>query len=67
MKEAKNYGYGSSATLPNAKASDGSGERSGTTRDGVAMGKMDNTGKDSKCSGGTTNKTVYVHQRKSYQ
>ena len=63
MKEAKGYGYGSSAKLPAAKSSDASGERNASMRGGVAMGKQDAIGSDKQFNTGRTEGVCYTHKR----
>lgn len=50
-----------------AKSSDSKGERKEGIKNGVAMGKMDGTGKDGLFNTGRTEGTCYTHGRKSYQ
>ena len=60
-------GYGNVKSVPNAKASDGGGERSVGMKNGVAMGKADKTGSDKLFNTGRTDGTCYTHDRKSQQ
>lgn len=59
--------YGTSgAKIPNATSSDKSGERMEKMKDGVAMGKMDATGKDCEFNTGKTSGICYEHKRTAY-
>lgn len=51
------------AKIPNATSSDKSGERMEKTKDGVALGKMDATGKDKMFNTGRTEGVCYTHDR----
>ena len=55
------------ATPPkNSVSSDTSGERMEGRKGGVAMGKMDKTGKDEKFNTGRTEGICYTHTRGEY-
>lgn len=62
----KNYGTGASAPAA-AKSSDASGERGGSKKNGVAMGREDATGSEKLYNTGRTSGTCYTHGRKSHQ
>ena len=53
--------------MPAAKSTDGSGERSGGLKNGVAMGKADKTGANKLYNTGRTEGTCYTHGRKNGQ
>lgn len=61
-------GYGNKAKMPGgASASDNTGERMERKVNGVAMGKADAMGHNSKYDGGRCKGVCYTHERKSYQ
>jgi hypothetical protein len=47
-------------------ASDTTGERKGSIKGGVGMGKMDAVGADKQFKGGSSEKVCYEHKRTSY-
>ena len=64
MNQPKGYGYGSNAKEPGGvKASDASGERSGSIKNGIAMGKADNISPDKQFNGGRSKGVCYTHVR----
>lgn len=66
--EMQPAGYGTSAKAPaGATASDKSGERTGSVKNGVAMGKADAIGADKNFDGGRSKGVCYTHGRTSYQ
>lgn len=61
------YGYGNGArSLPNAKSSDGTGERKAPMKGGVGMGSMMDGNKPDAFRG-DSNKVAYVHDRTTWQ
>lgn len=63
MNQPKGYGYGSNAKEPGGvKASDASGERSGSIRNGIAMGKADSVN-EKQFNGGRSKGVCYTHIR----
>lgn len=68
MDSTKGIPSTTGATAPKgATSSDTSGERMEKMRGGVAMGKMDATGKDSQFNTGRTEGICYTHTRDAYK
>jgi len=67
MKEAKDYGFGSSADLPKGvDKADRASERKESMRGGVAIGKADKYGPDHQFNTGKTSGVCYTHTRNEY-
>ena len=61
--QPKGYGYGSNAKEPSGvKASDASGERHGSLKNGIAMGRADAVSSD-QFNGGRSKGVCYTHIR----
>ena len=59
-------GYYNKEVLPKgATASDASGEKKGSLKGGVAMGKKDAIGADKQFKGGSSEKVCYEHKKYS--
>ena len=65
--QPKGYGYGSSAKVKGAEASDMTGERMGAKK-GIPSGKSESTaGKEQKFEGGKCGGVCYTHTRSAYK